>query len=378
MNKKKKADWGGVLMMLLYLLVGGFCGILIMRYMDAAGLQGLGSCLLVFALMLAGVYLVMYLQIVLHEGGHLLFGLLSGYGFSSFRVGSLMLQKTEAGLRFRRLSLAGTGGQCLMTPPELKDGTMPFVLYNLGGVLMNLFSALVCFLLSLRCPGTLACLFLQMAAVIGLAFALANGLPLPLAAVDNDGSNIISMCKSPAAVRAFWVQLKANELASRGVRLKDMPEEWFTLPDERELQNGITASVAVLREGRLADMLRIDEADEAARALLEGNSRLQGVYRSLLSCDRITFALLRGEDPAAMLTKELRQFMKSMKSFPSVLRCEYALALQEGDTEKAAKLRGDFEKMARRYPNPADIESERELMALAEERITARASDRTS
>ena len=371
MKNKKKTAWGGILMMLLYMLVGGFCGILILRYMDAAQLQGFGSYLLVFALMLAGMYLVMYLQIILHEGGHLIFGLLSGYGFSSFRVGSLMLQKTEEGLRFRRLSLAGTGGQCLMTPPELQNGTMPFVLYNLGGVLMNLLSALAFFLLSRLSPGTIAALLLQMGALIGIAFALANGLPLHLAEVDNDGSNIVSMKKSPAAVRAFWVQLKANELSSRGVRLKGMPEAWFTLPDESELQNGITASVAVLREGRLADMLRIDEADEAARALLEGDVRLQGVYRSLLSCDRIFFALLRGEDAAAMLTKEQQQFMKSMKSFPSVMRCEYALALHAGDAEKAAKLREDFEKMARHYPNPADIESERGLMALADEKIAA-------
>ena len=374
MKKKKKTAWGGVLMVLLYVLVGGCCGILIMRYMDAASLQGFGSCLLVFALMLAGMYVIMLLQIILHEGGHLIFGLLSGYGFSSFRVGSLMLQKTEEGLRFRRLSLAGTGGQCLMTPPALKDGTMPFVLYNLGGVLMNLLTVLVCFPLSLLWPGTPAGLFLQMAAAIGLVFALANGLPLHLAEVDNDGANIVSMKKSPAAVRAFWTQLEANELASRGVRLKDMPEEWFALPDEKELQNGITASVAVLRESRLTDMLRIEEADEAARALLEGDVRLQGMYRSLLTCDRIFFALLRGEDPAAMLSKELKQFMKAMKSFPSVLRCEYALALRAGDRQKAAKLREAFEKMARNYPNPSDIESERELMALADEKITATAS----
>lgn len=374
MKKKKKTAWGGVLMVLLYVLVGGYCGILIMRYMDAASLQGFGSYLLVFALMLAGMYVIMLLQIILHEGGHLIFGLLSGYGFSSFRVGSLMLQKTEEGLRFRRLSLAGTGGQCLMTPPALKDGTMPFVLYNLGGVLMNLLTVLVCFPLSLLWPWTPAGLFLQMAAAIGLVFALANGLPLHLAEVDNDGANIVSMKKSPAAVRAFWTQLEANELASRGVRLKDMPEEWFALPDEKELQNGITASVAVLRESRLTDMLRIEEADEAARALLEGDVRLQGMYRSLLTCDRIFFALLRGEDPAAMLSKELKQFMKAMKSFPSVLRCEYALALRAGDRQKAAKLREDFEKMARNYPNPSDIESERELMALADEKITATAS----
>lgn len=369
MNRKKKANLGGFMMMLLYMLVGGVCGLMIMHYMDGAANSGPGDSLLRFALLLAGMYLIMLLQIILHEGGHLIFGLLSGYGFSSFRVGSLMLQKTEAGLRFRRLSLAGTGGQCLMTPPELKNGTMPFVLYNLGGVLMNLVSALLFWLCSLLCPETAAALLLRMGAVIGLAFALANGLPLHLSEVDNDGANIVSMKRSPEAVQAFWVQLKVNELASRGVRLRDMPEEWFALPDAAALQNGIAASVAVMRENRLCDMLRIEEADAAARDLLSGGARLQGVYRSLLTCDRIYFSLLGGEEPSDLLTKEQRQFMKSMKAFPSVLRTEYALALENGDRDKAGKLRAAFEKMARSYPNPSDIESERELMALAEERI---------
>lgn len=371
--KKKKTDWGGMLMVLFFLLIGAACGLLMLDYMDAAGVEGFGSFLLYFGLLLLALYAVMYLQIILHEGGHLIFGLLTGYGFSSFRVGSLMLQKTEEGLRFRRMSLAGTGGQCLMTPPALKDGTMPFVLYNLGGVLMNLLTALVFFLLSLLCPGTALCAVLRMGAVVGLGYALANGLPLQSAGVSNDGANIAAMKGSKDAVRAFWAQLKVNEQSGRGVRLRYMPEEWFTLPEGADLQNRIVSSVAVMREGRLADAQRIEEADEAARALLEGDAKLVGVYRSLLTCDRIFFSLLRGGDPSAMLTKELQKFMKSMKRFPSVLRTEYALALHGGDAEKAAKLRADFEKMARSYPNPADIESERELMALADAQITAKA-----
>ena len=172
--KKKKTDWGGMLMVLFFLLIGGACGLLILDYMDAAGVEDFGSFLLYFGLLLLALYAVMYLQIILHEGGHLIFGLLTGYGFSSFRVGSLMLQKTEEGLRFRRMSLAGTGGQCLMTPPALQNGTMPFVLYNLGGVLMNLLTALVFLLLSLLCLGTALCAVLRMGAVVGLGYALDN------------------------------------------------------------------------------------------------------------------------------------------------------------------------------------------------------------
>ena len=371
MKSKKKAALGGAMLFLIYMLVGAACGILIMRYMDTAHMGGFGSYLLGFGLLLLGMYLVMYLQIILHEGGHLVCGLLSGYGFSSFRVGSLMLQKTENGLRFRRLTIAGTGGQCLMTPPELKNDTMPFVLYNLGGALMNLLTVPLFLLLSLLWPGTLAALLPQMGAMIGLAFALANGLPLRVNGVDNDGANILAMRRSPEAVRAFWVQLKTNELASRGVRLKDMPEDWFTLSEEADLGNSMVTSLAVMRENRLCDMYCLDEADAAARRLLAEDTAVPGIYRGLLLCDRIFFTLLRGEDPAALLTKEQKKFMKSMKSFPSVLRTEYVLARHEGDSARAETLRAAFDKMARRYPNPSDIASERELMALADEKIAA-------
>lgn len=41
-------------------------------------------------------------------------------------------------IRLRRLSLAGMAAQCLMCPPEIINGKFSFVLYNLGGSLMNL------------------------------------------------------------------------------------------------------------------------------------------------------------------------------------------------------------------------------------------------
>ena len=86
------------------------------------------------AVVILGIALAFYVSLIIHEGGHLLFGLLSGYGFSSFRIGNFMWIKQDEGIKLRRLSIAGTGGQCLMTPPENKEGKIPVVLYNLGGV----------------------------------------------------------------------------------------------------------------------------------------------------------------------------------------------------------------------------------------------------
>ena len=71
-----------------------------------------------------------------------------------------------------------------------------------------------------------------------------------------------------------------------------------------------------------------------------------------------------------LMTKEQKKFMKAMKRFPSVLRTQYVLALLfEKDTAKAETIKGEFEKVAKTYPYSQDIESERDLMEIAERKL---------
>ena len=49
-------------------------------------------------LMLVFLYLAWFIHVVIHETGHLICGLLSGYTFSSFRIGSFMLLKENGRL----------------------------------------------------------------------------------------------------------------------------------------------------------------------------------------------------------------------------------------------------------------------------------------
>ena len=131
-------------------------------------------------------------QITLHEGGHLVCGLRSGYRFCSFRVGSLMWMRAEDGhLRLRRLRLAGTGGQCLMAPPDMVGGRLPVTLYNFGGALANLLTAALSLALygpARRVP--LLAAFLLFLAVIGGFSAAMNGIPLRLNGITNDGRKL--------------------------------------------------------------------------------------------------------------------------------------------------------------------------------------------
>jgi len=374
-KEKKKIQWGGFTMMVVMMLVGVSCGVFMARFVDVSSALGenAGKKWIMLGILLIGMYAIVFLHMVIHEAGHLVFGLLTGYRFSSFRIGSFMWVKDGERVRFKRHSIAGTGGQCLMEPPAYDEGKFPFVLYNLGGSLMNIVAGLLFLLLYALAGGDafLGVLFL-IAAELGFVIAAMNGIPMRMGMVDNDGYNALSLGKDPAARKAFWLQMKINEQTTLGVRLKDMPEEWFSLPDDGELKNSMVAAIAVFHCNRLVDAHRFREAEEKMAHLMDSKTGIVGLYKNLMLCDRIYIELLGENRPdviAGMRTKELEKFMKSMKTFPSVIRTQYAYALLgERDSGKAWKYKALFEKTARTYPYPSDIQSERELMALAEQK----------
>ena len=374
-GKQKKTNWQKWIGILIYFLIGGCCGILILEPLLAQDLS-FGQYMLRLIPLLAAMYAAMFLQIIIHEAGHLVFGLLTGYRFRSFRVFSLMWIRDGERLRFRRFSLAGTGGQCLMGPPELRNGRMPVLLYNFGGAILNLISAALFFGLSFLCPPmSIPTAILRMLAVIGVAFALMNGLPLHMGPVENDGCNALALMRSPEATRAFWIQMKVMEEIACGARLRDMPKEWFVCPADDAMGTSLQATIGVLSCNRLMSEHRFEEADRQMAHLLALGTGMTGIHRALLIGDRVFAALLAGAGPEALaqlMTPEQRKLMKAMKTDPSVLRTEYALALlSDRDAAKAEKILAAFDRIARNHPYPQEVETERELMRLAEEKAQA-------
>jgi len=371
-KKKKSGKLGPILGGAVGGALGGLLGYAAMEYLDRSfAPEGLGEELLLIAGLVVGITLAVFVQLVIHEAGHLVFGLLSGYRFGSFRIGSFMWMKEEGELRLKRLTIAGTGGQCLMSPPDMVDGELPVVLYNLGGPLMNVLAGAVFLLLRFPLrehpiPGAI----LLLLGVSGFILAATNGIPMRMGTIDNDGYNAFALTRDPEARRAFWVLMKAQEQTVRGVRLRDMPEAWFEVPTDEAMKNSMVVQVGVFAANRLTDAHRFDQADALMEHLLSIDSGMVGLHRGLLICDRAYIELLGENRPEVLeelLDKGQKKFMKQMKNFPSVLRTEYAYALlREKDGEKARKIKEEFERRAKTYPYQSDIESERELMELAE------------
>ena len=180
-----KKNFGQAVTTIIGLAVGIGCA----EVVDLFGGFGATSVYIALLEIAVGLLLGFFLSIAAHEAGHLVFGLMTGYGFVSYRVGSLTIVRSDSKLKIRRMKLAGTGGQCLMSPPEMKDGKYPFVLYQLGGAIFNLVFSAVFIAVAFAVSGPQALrVILADIGLINLATALTNGIPLRLGAVDNDGT----------------------------------------------------------------------------------------------------------------------------------------------------------------------------------------------
>lgn len=261
-----------------------------------------GHEMLNMLLIIIMICLAAYAQIILHEAGHLVCGLMSGYKFVSFRIGSLTIIKQDGKLRLKRFNLAGTGGQCLLLPPKnFALHEIPTMLYNAGGVLMNIITATLALVLLFAFKSTMPnwlIYFLAGTLVVGYAFALLNGIPMKVSGVSNDGYNMLHLGKNKQSVKGFAVQLLANEAIQNGTRPAEMPEEFFNLGGDIDYRDPLQCNVALMRISRILDSGNIELAYEQLKNLvqqhesemlpmLSAEARIELAYTSLATGDTL-------------------------------------------------------------------------------------------
>lgn len=382
-KKDKKAPWR----LLIPFGIGmgfGMVGVAVilavpgLRMWADATLSGIGvGAAMLWVVGLMGLFLLsVVVQLVIHEAGHLAFGLLSGYRFVSYRIGSFMLVREDEKFSLRRFDIVGTGGQCLLKPPCEIDKPFPYRLYLAGGVLMNLLTAVAALLLLLYVDMSAICqaaLFLFF--IVGLLLAVTNGIPMT--GVPNDGRTFLILSKDPLALRSLWLQLEVNALQTEGVRLKAMPDVWFELPTDVDLGNFMFANVKLMQIGRWLDVQQFDKAREGLSELEVVGNKLVRILRLEVACERAFVEMMSDGERSRIevyFTEEVRKYAETYSRYMlSRIRLLYAYALLvEEDEAKAAELHARAVRMLPRYPIKGDAVSEIELMtkveSLAQER----------
>lgn len=360
----------------ILILIGAALGFALVAFM-ARFLPGVldlpfGQFFTILMATLVWVFLMFRLSIPLHEAGHLVFGLATGYEFVSFRVGKTIWTKRDGKLVRGRCQIIGTGGQCLMTRPGTPDAPYPYALYNLGGSAANLLAALLLGAVTLGLsgiPGYLcAC-----AAATNLIVAVMNVLPIP--ALCNDGRNFLDLRKSAGARRAFWITLEANARLSRGERPRDLPADWTEpLPDFTKRTPALTFGLLVLEAARRMDAGDYEETIALLNKLLEF-PQVVPAQKLAAEGDVLLLTLLtKGPGPEAgkLCTPKLLGALRAGKTSPPSQCALYAAArLQTGSEKDAQRARAALEKALLTHPYPGESELYRELFDAVDHKAQA-------
>lgn len=160
---------------------------------------------------IVGGYIV---SVFIHEFGHFVFGLISGYKFVSFSVLGVTLMRKNA--KFKVIYQGSMGliaGQCLMSPPK----TRKFILYNLGGLIFSYLFSIVLVYYIFKVENIFINQFLFGIFVLNTMLAIMNSL------YDkngiNDICNVIRGVKNKEFLEGFFYQLDVVSKLSNGLKL---------------------------------------------------------------------------------------------------------------------------------------------------------------
>ncbi len=206
--------------------------------------------LLTYLIVFILFYIVFYIvSIPVHELGHLVFGLMSGCRFSSFRLLSYVWYKENSRIKLKKSGNGFMLGQCLMAPPA-DEAKFRFVLYNLGGGLFNLLTVAVLIGIAVLAGDFSPVLIagITSSAVTGLM----NLIPITVQ-IPNDGMNVVKALQSPQARHGLYVMMLVNDDMISGKRFRDYDERFFTVPDTADLRNYFAAYILLCDAARLYD-----------------------------------------------------------------------------------------------------------------------------
>lgn len=334
--------------------------------------------LIVFITGLFAFFISYFIHILFHEVGHLIFGFLTGYTYVSFRIGSLTLIKEEGTIKRKRMNLPGTGGQCLMSPPDYKNGNFPFVLYNLGGILINILFSILAFGVVVNNPflSTITIVLLSAFALAGLFTALTNGVPMKIGGMPNDGYNLYLMFKEEENKIAFFMQLKMNALMTQGKRLRDIPLKTMRLEGKKDFSNPLKVSIYLLEYNWYLDQLSFDEARTCIAAFDQNEEDLPVVYKNEIDCERLFLELIQKADPFIvknLYTEELQKYIKITTDLPNKKRLMMAYeAFYQKNEQQATEYYNQLLKTAAMYPVKAEAEMEVMLGECVKEKMKTR------
>lgn len=218
--------------------------------------------------------IVYYTTILIHESGHLIFGICSGYKFLYLRIGAIAFVKTEKGYHFKYQKAAGSAGQCLLYP----TGKSRHPKYMLsGGIIFNFVSVLT-FLVIRNISDNFyllsAILFLCM---VNILSAILNLLSFGIN-IESDGKSLKEI-RTEEDIHYYNAQLMIAKQLVNGISYGKMEQGLFEIKEEKAIYSGLAFEIYFYGYYRLLEFGELEAAAKRINYLRVNEERLNSWLR---------------------------------------------------------------------------------------------------
>ncbi len=294
-------------------------------------------------------------QIIIHELGHLFFGLVSGYKFISLRLFGFTIAKNRNRLVFKIYRLKGSVGQCLMYPPEKVD--YRYKLITLGGIIMNTITANIAVFLMIynHLESSIQLVALFLFAFYGYGMAFISILPsIPL----SDGASLKEL-KNKSARGYNRKQLLIALNLMEGFTYKKLPEEIYVVPEGESLGNSIIGYHKILESYYYMDRNEWGKAKTVLEVFDKENENLPKSIRYIVASEKLFLALRENQTPF-MRNIELEDYLKGKGdiNFQRV-KTAYYIYRNQNDKDRYRKV---FIKNTKNYAYPGEVVFSQKLL----------------
>jgi len=338
----------------------------------------------VIVVSLAAFALGMILNVILHELGHLIGGLLTGWKFVYFSIFNLMWIKEDGKIVRKIAQTQGAAGTCRMSPPEMKNGTLPHRLYLFGGAFMNLLFAALCaflfFQLAANAPFQARALLI--AGIAGVFLAVTNLVPGKAGFVMTDGYLMLNLGKEKNTEMRlrFWRNSNLVALRASDTRPRDIPSTYFEWAKRGDnISDPFALEAALLPYEYLIDKGELEEARAYLQIVRDCMDNELVQYMPAVDLHLMFHELIdecRENEINRFYTADVRKYAKESATSEGVQRVLYAYARLFSKNAEAAKAHLKlFETACRNSANIGGIAGQRELITLIDKIADQRAGE---
>ena len=90
----------------------------------------------------------------------------------------------------------------------------------------------------------------------------------------------------------FYMQLKVNGILHKGIRIKDMPLEWFLIDKNADFSNPLVCSIKCLEANYYHDKLEFDKAKDCYEFLLNYSPKIIPLYENEIKCELLFYEII--------------------------------------------------------------------------------------